>query len=193
MKSRKKTLMITGIVLVVAGLAAGLVLAQEAADATDATAATDVVENETIETEVVETTFLERVAANLGVDQEALAEAMELAHIQGIDEAVAAGRLTEEQAETMKGQIEARQAFRDVIDNAIASGELTEEQAELLQLRGLQGGMMGRIEGLRERLGEFREQMAEKMEGLRSQKSGGSVRFMVKTPRGTVGGRFCRP
>jgi len=174
MKTRKRTFSIAAIVLLAAGLAAGLALAQDSEDVAEVT-----------ESEATETTFIARVAANLGVEESALTDAMELARIQEIDEAVADGRLTEEQADEMKARIEARQAMKDVIENAIASGELTEEQAELLNLRG---GMSRGLAGLRGIASELREELSE--DELSESDSRG-FGFMVRTPRGAVSGRIC--
>ena len=177
MKTRKRAISIAAIVLVAAGLAAGFALAQ---DSEDVAAASD--------SEAVHLTFLAHVAANLGVDESALVDAMQLAQIQEIDEAVADGVLTEEQADALKARIDARQALQSVIEDAIASGDLTEEQAELLSLRGLRGGMMGDFGGLRDVMNELRGSLSEDGQSGRSSDGFG---FMLRTPRGVFGGRIC--
>jgi polyhydroxyalkanoate synthesis regulator phasin len=164
MRNRKKVLTVTAAVLLAAGLAAGLVLAQDAAD-TGVTAPNE------------STTMLSRIAAILGIEESTLADAFEQARLESLDEAVAAGTITEEQAEAMKAGIAARSALRDVIDGAIESGDLTQEQADLLGQRLSQGRQMGQ-RGLQ-----------GGMQGLRgaAQDSRG-FGFMLRTPRGTMGG-----
>lgn len=144
MRNRKKVLTIAAVVLLAAGLAAGFVLAQDS-EGTGAVASTS------------PDTLRGKLAAILGIEESALADAFEQVRLEGIDEAVAAGTITEEQAEAMKAGIEARSALQDVIDEAIASGELTQEQADLLGHRFSQGrqmgqlgaGLQGRMHGLR--------------------------------------------
>lgn len=179
METRKRTVMIAALVILAAGLAAGLVLAQDSEEA----ATVGAIASEDV-------SFLGRVAANLGISESALSEAIELARVQEIDAAVAGGLLTEEQAAEMKARIEARGALQDVIDEAISSGRLTEEQAELLQLRGLRGGMMGAMQGLRERAAELRGMLEDESGALRD--SGcGPFGFTLRTPRGVFRGRIC--
>ncbi len=84
-----------------------------------------------------------KVAANLGISKDALVAAFEKAEVQLIDEALAAGTITEEQAAAMKAQIEARRAMDDVLAQAVADGKITQEQLELLGIRGGSGPMMG--------------------------------------------------
>jgi len=181
MKNRKKMWTIVTLVLLAAGLTAGLVLAQEADEPT-----------EVVETTTERTTMMERVAAILGVEESVLADAYQQAHLQGIDEALAAGDLTEEEAEAMKAQIEARSAMQDVLDEAIASGSLTEEQLELLKGQmgqgRLRGQMAGRLQGARERLQSFREQLSDESNACQSGRGG----FMFRTPGGAVGGMWRR-
>lgn len=74
-------------------------------------------------------TFLSRVAANLGVDEATLTEAIAQARLQLIDEAVEQGRITQEQADLMKQQIEGSRTMLGMIDQAIAEGRITQEQA----------------------------------------------------------------
>ena len=166
MRNRKKILTIAGVVLMAAGLTAGLVLAQ-GADETEAasSAASD--------------TPLAKVAGILGIEESALVDAFEQVRLEGIDAAVVAGTLTEEQAEAMKASIEARSTLQDVIDNAIASGELTEEQAELLRERASNRSPVGgRSSGLRGRM----------QRDCGDSEDAGGFGFMLRTPRGGVSG-----
>jgi hypothetical protein len=179
MNTRRKTLLIASLVLLAGGLAAGFALAQESTEGAEVVAETS------------EMTFLGRVAANLGIEESALVEAMELARLQEIDAAVADGSLTEEQAEEMKARIEARASLREVIEDAIASGELTEEQVELLGLRGSALSRMGGLEGLRERLSEFREELQEGLEGFGALGRSRQMGFIIRSPRGMITGRIC--
>lgn len=55
--------------------------------------------------------FMEKLAANLGVDQGKLQEALKQTGLQMVDEAVQQGRLTTEQAEKIKQRIENGQFF----------------------------------------------------------------------------------
>ncbi len=79
--------------------------------------------------------FLEKVAAHLGVSVDDLVAAFEKARFEQIDEAVAAGKITPEQAEALKARIEARKALREVLDEALASGKITQEQLDLFRGR----------------------------------------------------------
>ncbi|MCR4404149.1 MAG: YckD family protein [Candidatus Acetothermia bacterium] len=74
-------------------------------------------------------TFLSRVAANLGVSEAKLLEAITQARLQMIDEAVAQGFITQEQAERLKQRISASQALLGMIDEALGQGKITQEQA----------------------------------------------------------------
>ena len=166
MRNRKKTLTIAAVVLLAAGLAAGFVLAQD-----------------TEETEVIASagadTLLGKVASILGIEESTLADAFQQARLESIDDAVAAGTITEEQAEAMKAGIEARHALQNVLDEAIDSGELTQEQVDLLGQRFSQGRQMGRHGlGLQGRMHDLHEG---------AQDSGG-FGFMLRTPRGMMRG-----
>lgn len=91
--------------------------------------------------------LLAKVAANLGVSADDLVAAFTKARLEMIDEAVAAGQITPEQAQAMKDRIEARQALRDVLDEAVAAGELTRDQLALVRgpgrgIGGREGGML---------------------------------------------------
>lgn len=177
---RKKVWTILTVVLLAAGLTAGLVLAQEEEDMA-----------EIVETATERTTLMERVAAILGIEESVLADAYQQAHLQGIDEALAAGEITEDQAEAMKARIEARSAMQDVLDDAIASGALTEEQLELLHGPGrgqLRGQVIERIQGVRERVQALREQLGEESGECR----GGRGAFLFRTQRGGIGGMWRR-
>jgi len=169
MKTRKKLLAIVAVALLAGGIAAGLVLAQNSEEEASLLPASS-------------QTFLARVASILGVEESALVGAFQQARLEEIDDAVAEGRLTQEQADAMKTNIEARSALRDVIDDAIASGRLTQEQAELLQLRLQSRAAIGPA-------GEagFRGQMGGP--GQRGQQQGnGGFGFMMRTPGGMMGG-----
>jgi len=84
-------------------------------------------------TAVPSQTFLGRVAANLGVGEERLIEAITQARLQMIDEAVQQGWITQEQADWMKQQISASQALLGMIDEALQQGKITQEQADLMK------------------------------------------------------------
>ncbi len=88
--------------------------------------------------------FLSKVAQNLGIDEAKLEAAMQTAHEQSIDEALAAGRITEEQATAMKDRLVAQKAMSALIAEGIASGRITQGQADLLGGRGAGGLMDGR-------------------------------------------------
>jgi polyhydroxyalkanoate synthesis regulator phasin len=166
MKNRKRQLVATVVALIAAALAAGFVLAQNAEE-TEATAP------------LGPDTLLGKVAAILDIEESALTDAFEQARLEAIDDAVADGRLTEEQASAMKAGMEARTALRDVIDDAIDSGKLTQGQADLLRDRVSEGRPIAqRLLRLRGQVQKLRE---------RAQGSGG-FGFMVRTPRGRMMG-----
>ncbi|HPD06855.1 MAG TPA: DUF2680 domain-containing protein [Candidatus Bipolaricaulis sp.] len=77
--------------------------------------------------------LLAKVAANLGVSVDDLVAAFTAARLEMIDEAVAAGEITAEQAQVMKERIEARQALRVVLAEAIEDGKITRDQLALLR------------------------------------------------------------
>ncbi|MGD9840650.1 MAG: DUF2680 domain-containing protein [Candidatus Bipolaricaulis sp.] len=77
--------------------------------------------------------LLARVAANLGVSVDDLVAAFTTARLEMIDEAVAAGEITAEQAQVMKERIEAHQALREVLAAAIEDGTITRDQLALLR------------------------------------------------------------
>jgi ribosomal protein S20 len=169
MKNRKKVLTVAAIVLLAAGLAAGLVLAQESDEETVSAPSTT--------TETGTLTLMGRVAAILGIDEETLADAFQQARIERIDDAVAEGLITAEEAAALKARIEARSALEDVLDEAIAAGKLTEEQLESLRGRGLSG-------------------QDESIVGRSSRgRASGGFGFSMQTPRGTARGGFwsCQP
>ncbi|HAZ27837.1 TPA: hypothetical protein DCY67_04350 [Candidatus Acetothermia bacterium] len=86
--------------------------------------------------------LIERIAANLGVEADALVAAFATARLEMIDEAVAAGRITAEQALAMKDRIVARRALHDVFAQAIADGRITQDQLALMRQRD-RGGFGG--------------------------------------------------
>lgn len=98
-----------------------------------------------------------KVAANLGVSTDDLVAAFTKARIELIDEAVAEGKITAEQAQAMKDRLEARRALRDVMAEAIASGKITPEQLTLL--RGRAGPSHA------ERMARAREFLRERLKG----------------------------
>ena len=89
---------------------------------------------------------LAKVAANLGVSVEDLVSAFTKARVELIDEAVVAGRITEEKAQEMKARMEARQALRGLFADALAQGKITQDQLSLL--RGRAGARMAREGGM---------------------------------------------
>ncbi len=97
------------------------------------------------------TTFLAKVAKNLGIEESALEAAIRTAREQSIDEALAAGRITQEQATAMKERLTARKAMDELIAEGVASGKITQEQADLAGARGF--GALGRSMMKAERFG----------------------------------------
>ena len=89
------------------------------------------------------TTFLAKVAKNLGIDEAKLTAAFNAARDQTIDEALAAGRISEEQAAAMRERLAAETAMDELVAEGIASGKITREQAQLLGGLGMGGPMMG--------------------------------------------------
>lgn len=89
-------------------------------------------------------TFLSRVAANLGVSETKLLEAITQARLQMIDEAVQQGWLTQQQAEFMKQQISASQALLQMVDEALKQGKITQEQATWMKQWLMGRSLMGR-------------------------------------------------
>jgi polyhydroxyalkanoate synthesis regulator phasin len=130
MEKRTKVLGVGLVAMLVTAIVVGLVFAQDSEETTPSVA--------------LPQTFLGRVAANLGVEEDTLVEAIAQAQLQSIDEAVEQGSITEQQAERMKEQLEARQTMLQMIEDAVAEGELTQEQADLMLQRlgafGLRGG-----------------------------------------------------
>lgn len=88
-------------------------------------------------------TFLSKLAANLGVTETKLLEAITQTRLQMIDEAVAQGWLTQQQATWMKQQISASQALLQMIDEALKQGKITQEQAAWMQWQVAGRGAMG--------------------------------------------------
>lgn len=129
MNKRNTGLWIGVTVLAAALIGAGVVFAQDAGI------------DETIA--VPTSTLQEKVAANLGISVDELNDAVTAAHLESLDEAVVAGRLTEEQAEQMRLRIEAQQSLQDLIEQGLTDGELTQEEADLLTQRGRGGPMLG--------------------------------------------------
>ena len=116
----------TGIVAALVALAAlaiagAVVFAQASSSASGSDAATG----------AATTTFLARVAKNLGISEATLVSAMQTAEEQSIDEALAAGRITAEQAAAMKERLAAKQAMDQLIADGVASGKITQAQADV--------------------------------------------------------------
>ena len=144
MKKRTKVLGVGLVAALVAAIVVGLVLAQSADETTSSVA--------------LPKTFLGKVAANLGIKEDRLVEAMTQAQLQTIDEAVEEGWITAQQAEWMKQQLKARQTMLQMVEDALAKGEISQEQADLMtkQLSGrwprgegcwAPGARFGRITG----------------------------------------------
>jgi len=136
MNRRMKVLGVVALVLTVAGVIAGVAIAQTQTQMTSAATPASM-------------SFLAKVAANLGITEDVLVAAYEKANLQMIDEAVAAGQMTAGQAAEMKARVEANQALQKLIAQGVASGQLTKEQALLLNQGSPGGSMMrgGRGEG----------------------------------------------
>ncbi len=129
MNRQMRTFGVVALVLTVAGVIAGVAIAQTQTQSTPSTTAPS------------RTSFLAKVAANLGITEDVLVAAYEKANLQTIDEAVAAGRMTAEQAAEMKARVEANQVLNKLIAQGVASGQLTKDQALLLN-QGAPGGSM---------------------------------------------------
>jgi hypothetical protein len=86
--------------------------------------------------------FIARVAEILGIEQQKLSDAILQAHLQMIDEALKQGRITQEQADRMKQQIEGRYVMLRMIDEALEQGRITQEQAAWMK-RQIMGFRMG--------------------------------------------------
>jgi hypothetical protein len=86
------------------------------------------------------TSFLSKVAKSLGLEELRLTQAIQTAHEQTIDEALAAGRITEERAQAMKARLTAEKAMDELIVDGIAAGKITQDQADLMG--GRRGGLM---------------------------------------------------
>lgn len=139
MTNRTKFLTISLAAVLAAAALVGWVMAQGSGEQATTTAASQ--------------SFLGRVAANLGVSEAKLLEATTQARLQMIDEAVAQGWITQEQADRMKQQISASQALLKMIDEALEQGKITQEQADWMK-QGLVGrGLMGMGWGRRGRGG----------------------------------------
>ena len=140
MTKRNRVLGLGLMVLVLGLVGTGLVVAQ------------DGIAEDVVSATVPTTTFLEKVAANLGVTVDELAAAFEAARLEGIDEAVASGLLTEEEAEALKLRLESQTTMQELIDDAFASGEISQEMADLLGERTMNRrlpGSAGMIKGVR--------------------------------------------
>jgi hypothetical protein len=132
-KMKKLGILVTVAVLASLAVTGILVFAQSSSSASTAAAST-----------VATSSFLSKVAQNLGIDEAKLEAAVQSAHEQSIDEALAAGRITEEQATAMKERLAAQRAMGALVAEGIASGRITQEQADLLGGRGAGGLRDGR-------------------------------------------------
>ncbi len=133
-KTKRIGMVVTLMVLAALAVTGVLVFAQSASNSSNATAAAS--------TASAETSFLSKLAKNLGIDEAKLTAAIETAQDQTIDEALAAGRITQEQATAMKERRAAEKAMEQVIADGVASGKITQAQADLMGVRGLGGPMM---------------------------------------------------
>ncbi len=132
-KTKKIAMVVTFVVLAAVAVTSVLVFAQSTSqNATTATSAS-----------TTTTSFLSKVAKSLGIDESKLTSAIETAQEQTIDEALAAGRITQEQATAMKERLTADKAMQQVIADGVTSGKITQAQADLVGGRGMGGGMMG--------------------------------------------------
>jgi len=135
MTNRKRMWWILGAVAAGSLLLTVYVLAQTAGtQASTATGATD---------------FWAKVASNLGVSREALLAARDKAELQMIEEELASGKITAEQAAAMTARIEARQALEAVLNQALAEGKITQEQLQAWGCRGMGRRMQGVSSGSR--------------------------------------------
>jgi polyhydroxyalkanoate synthesis regulator phasin len=137
MNKRMKFLIGGLVAVLVTAAVVGWVMAQKSAEQPTATAAPS-------------QTLLSRVAANLGVSEEKLIEAITQARLQMIDEAVKQGQITQQQADSMKQRISGSQAMLQMIDEAVKQGRITQQQADWMkqQIAGRQAiGFQGRWGG----------------------------------------------
>ena len=95
-----------------------------------------------VATSTATTAFLAKVAKNLGITEAALVEAMQTAQEQTVDDALAAGRITAEQAAAMKERLAAKQAMDQLIADGVASGKITQAQADVRGGPSIGGRMM---------------------------------------------------
>jgi hypothetical protein len=113
------------------------------------------------------TTFLAKVAKNLGISEAALVSAMQAANEQSIDEALAAGRITAEQAAAMKERLAADKAMDQLIADGVASGKITQAQADLRDGPSIGGRMMGGRGPVGDRVGQGLEDDCGEGMGMR--------------------------
>jgi hypothetical protein len=95
-----------------------------------------------VATSTATTAFLAKVAKNLGITEAALVKAMQTAQEQTVDDALAAGRITAEQAAAMKERLAAKQALDQLIADGVASGKITQAQADVRGGLSIGGRMM---------------------------------------------------
>jgi hypothetical protein len=131
----KRILTIAALLALVALAVTGLLVFAQSGETSSGTAqSTD---------STISTTFVAKVAKNLGIEESKLESAITAAQEETIDEALAAGRITEEQAAAMKERLAATKAMDELIADGVASGKITQEQADLAGTRGLGKSMMG--------------------------------------------------
>jgi hypothetical protein len=127
-KTKRIGIVATLVALAALAIAGAVVFAQASNSASGSDAAT--------------TTFLAKVAKNLGITEAALVEAMQTAQEQTVDDALAAGRITAEQAAAMKERLAAKQAMDQLIADGVASGKITQAQADVRGGPSIGGRMM---------------------------------------------------
>jgi hypothetical protein len=127
-KTKRIGIVATLVALAALAIAGAVVFAQASNSASGSDAAT--------------TTFLAKVAKNLGISEATLVSAMQTANEQSIDEALAAGRITAEQAAAMKERLAAKKAMDQLIADGVASGKITQAQADVRGGPSIGGRMM---------------------------------------------------
>jgi hypothetical protein len=156
-KTRRIGIVATLVALAALAIAGAVVFAQASSSASGSNVATS----------AATTTFLAKVAKNLGISEVTLVSAMQTAREQSIDEALAAGRITAEQAAAMKERLAAEKAMDQLIADGVASGKITQAQADLRDGPSPGGPMMGGRGPAGGRLDEGREGGCEGMRGGR--------------------------
>jgi len=157
---KRKIFLATVAALVLTALFAGIALAQAAPDADRPNAP------------ALFQAFLDRFAANLGVDKEKVTEALKQTQLQMIDEAFQQGKMTSDQAEKIKEKVQNDQWFFGPFfgprhgrgpDTAMLAQALGMSQDEL-QAQLKEGK---RIDEIAQEQGISMEQLQQKMKELR--------------------------